>query len=250
MEIKLSLLLFVSIIVSNCHGNDQFEVLNTDGQEMKYISAGPNYYWALSTSGQIFRCDNPCTSWTKLDGQLKSLDVGEDEIWGANSGNAIFKRPADGSGQWTTITGKLKQVSASGNGYIWGVNSEDKIFKCKKPCGNGGQGWIVVEGRLKQVDGGDKYVYGVNSINEVFARSIDGSGSWRKIPGRMKHVTASGHGYIFGVTESGQTYRCSKPCVGEWERMEGKMSQVDATFNALLAIGADSRVYYHKINNA
>ena len=43
------------------------------------------------------------------------------------------------------------------------MNSADQIYKCKKPC-NGS--WIVVDGGLKQIDGGEKYVYGVNICDE------------------------------------------------------------------------------------
>ena len=48
-----------------------------------------------------------------------------------SSDDNIYKRSADGSGSWQHIAGKLKHVSASGNGYIWGVSSTDQIYKCK-----------------------------------------------------------------------------------------------------------------------
>ena len=41
--------------------------------------------------------------------------------------------------------------------------------------------WIVVDGGLKQIDGGEKYVYGVNSNDDVYTRNVDGPGSWRHI---------------------------------------------------------------------
>ena len=56
------------------------------------------------------------------------------------------------------VPGALIHVSASGNGYIWGVNKNYQIFKCKKPC-NGE--WVRIDGGLKQIDGGYGYVYGV-----------------------------------------------------------------------------------------
>ena len=103
------------------------------------------------------------------------------------------------------------------NGYIWGVNRADQIYKCKKPCT--GQ-WKIVNGRLSQIDGGYVFVYGVNSGGAVYSRPIDGSKAWTRIPARavaMKHVTASGSDDIFGTSRNGDVYRCSKPCVGEWE---------------------------------
>ena len=91
----------------------------------------------------------------------KQIDAGDEEVWGVNSADHVFKRPADGSGRWTHI---LKHVTASGNGYIWGVNSNDAIFKCKKLC-NGR--WIHVGGHLKQIDGGQAYIYGVNKFDDL-----------------------------------------------------------------------------------
>ena len=146
----------------------------------------------------------------------------------------------DGSGSWTHIPGKLKHVSASGNGYIWGVNSHDRIYKCKKPCTGR---WEGVDGRLKQIDGGYAYVYGVNAHNAIFARPVDGSGAWRHIPGSLKHVTASGKDDIFGVNKHDQIWRCDKPCVGDWELIEGALAQCDATFNGLFGVNKDCAIY-------
>jgi hypothetical protein len=111
-------------------------------------------------------------------------------------------------------------VTASRNGYIWGVNSHDAIFKCKKPC-NGR--WIHVPGHLKQIDGGQAYVYGVNKFDYIFARPVDGRGEWRHIPRKLKHVTGSGilKSEIFGVNKADDIFRCPKPCIGEWEHIPG-----------------------------
>ena len=125
-----------------------------------------------------------------MAGSLKQIDVGDEEVWGVNAGDQIFKRPADGSGHWQCLTGSLKHVSV-GNGYVWGVNRHDHIYKCKKPCF--GQ-WVLVSGRLKQIDAGHDYVYGVNSANHIFALPVNGIGSSRQIPGppgNMKHVTGA-----------------------------------------------------------
>ena len=85
----------------------------------------------------LYRCSRPCTgsNWVLVDGGLKQIDAGDEEVWGVNSADQIWKRAADGSGSsWQQIAGGLKHVSASGNGYIWGVNTNDMIYKCKKPC--------------------------------------------------------------------------------------------------------------------
>ena len=106
-------------------------------------------------------------------------------------------------GQWQQINGRLKHVTASIN-YVWGVNSANKIYKCVQPC-NGA--WTLVAGLLKQIDAGDEEVWGVNANDYIYKRPVDGSGNgWQLIPGRLKHVSASGNGYIWGVNSNDQIY--------------------------------------------
>ena len=163
-----------------------------------------------------------------------------------NANNYIYKRPVDGSGgSWQLIPGRLKHVSASGNGYIWGVNSNDYIYKCKKPCTGS---WINVPGRLKQIDGGHDYVYGVNSHDNIYTRPIDGSGSsWRRIPGKLKHITAGGGEEVFGVNAQNRIFRCKKPCIGNWERVEGSLSQCDASVDEVFGVNSANRIYKRQV---
>jgi len=109
----------------------------------------------------------------------------------------------DGTGRWILLPGRLTHVSASGNGYIWGVNKYDQIYKCKKPCSGS---WEKVNGLLKQLDAGQGYVYGVNANKDIFSRPVDGSGAWKHIPGKLKHITGSGMYYVFGVNDNDQIY--------------------------------------------
>ena len=210
---------------------------------LKYISASVNYVWGVNSADQIWRCANPCTGqWVQVDGALKQIDAGDLEVWGVNSNDDIYMRTVDGSSLWTLVSGKLKHVTASGNGYIRGVNSNDDIFKCKKPCT--GSGWVNVPGKLKQIDGGYDYVYGVNSNNDTYTMPVDGSGSWRQIPGiKLKHVTASGAYSIFGTGPDDTIWRCKKPCVGEWEKIDGGLMQCDATINNLYGVNSNDNIY-------
>ena len=154
----------------------------------------------------------------------------------------IFKRPIDGSGTWQKVPGRLIHVSASGNGYIWGVNVENDIYNCKKPCSGE---WTRNNGKLSQIDGGERAVYGVNSQNQIYTRPVDGSGAWRRILGAAKQITASGVYDVFAVDGSDNIYRCRKPCVGEWIQLDpgAKLAQCDATVNALFGVNSSDRIY-------
>ena len=93
----------------------------------------------------IFRCERPCYGgWIHVPGKLMQVDAGDMEVWRVNKHHQIFKQPADSTGLWRGVGGILKHVSASGNGYIWGVNANDTIYKCKKPC-NGA--WVYIHER-------------------------------------------------------------------------------------------------------
>ena len=70
------------------------------------------------------------------------------------------------------------------------------------------------------------FVWGVNSLDNIFKRPIDGSGSWKHISGSLKHVSASGNGWIWGVDSSDNIYKCKKPCNGEWTQVDGDLKQI------------------------
>ena len=212
----------------------------TSSGELEQITVSTNYFWGVNKIYDIFTCRRPCNgNWRKIEGKLMQVDADDHEVWGVSEQQNIFKRPVNGSGRWTQITGGqisggLRHVTASGNGYIWGTNSRDHIYKCAKPCN--GQ-WQHVPGRLRQIDGGHERVYGVNSGGSVYTRNVDGSGNWRQIPGRrMKQITASAVHEVFAVDARNKLYRCRKPCLGGWEEMDGHFKQVDAAYHGVYGI--------------
>ena len=96
---------------------------------LTHVTASVNYLWGVNSADQIWRCARPCNgqNWVRVPGALRQVDADDHEVWGVNAAHNIYKRPVDGSGSWTQVTGALKHVSASGNGYIWGVNRNDNI---------------------------------------------------------------------------------------------------------------------------
>ena len=91
-----------------------------------------------------------------------------DNVYGVNSANQVYVRPVDGSGSWRCIAGqKLKHVTASGATCIYGVDTQDMIYSCQKPCF--GQ-YKLLSGRLSQVDGAFDSFAGVNSGKSIYVR--------------------------------------------------------------------------------
>ena len=213
--------------------------------KLVYVSGGLNYLWGVNREQDIYMCQRPCTgkNWKHIPGKLVQVDVDDTEVWGVNVNDNIYKRPIDGSGEsWQKVPGKLVHVSASGTGYIWGVNVEGSIYNCKKPCSGK---WTKIDGRLSQIDGGARAVYGVNSQSQIYTRPVDGSGAWRRIPGQAKYITASGVYDVIAVDPNDKVFRCRKPCVGEWIEpfAAGRLAQCDATANALFGVNSDDDIF-------
>ena len=217
---------------------------------MRHVTASANYVWGVNRDDEIYKCARPCTGeWEHVPGKLVQISAGDTEVWGVTFQNQIYKRPVDGSGDgWVRVGGYLKHVSASGNGYIWGVNRNDNVYKCKTPCDGE---WVQVDRKLKQVDGGHSYVYGVDGNDDVWTIAINGSGTWRHIPGKLTYITGSGRDELFGVNSVGNIFRCEKPCPGgaSWKMMSGALIQVDATADVVVGVNRHDNVYKHALAN-
>ena len=118
--------------------------------------------------------------------------------------------PAVLADDWTEIPGGLVNIGSSVN-YLWGVNSNDDIYICTRPCTGS---WTHIAGKLVQVDPSDNELWGTNSAQNIFKRSVDASGSWIGVSGKLKQVSGSGNGYVWGLKSTGHIYKCKKPCNG------------------------------------
>ena len=119
--------------------------------------------------------------------------------------------------KWETISGGMRNVSTSGNGWIWGRYIQVRIFTNAKKILVVGR---RVNGGLKQISGGQNEVWGVNRNNAIYKRSVDGSGSWKRIGRSLKDVSASGNGCIWGVNRYNHIYKRRKNG-GNWQRVYG-----------------------------
>ena len=86
-------------------------------------------------------------------------------MYGVNT--SIFTRPVDGSGRWRHIPGLLKHVTASGRNEIYGTNTADQIWWCKKPCVGDRKS---TEEALMQCDTTISGLFRVNSGHVIFRR--------------------------------------------------------------------------------
>lgn len=138
------------------------------------VSSDGEFIWGVSTRNLTYMslCQN-CNSlnWILINDtkvSITQIDAGSEEVWGVNATNYIFRRPVNGSGEWTIVPGRMRYVSASGNKHIWGIAPNDYLYNCKKPCTGD---WKYVGGCFKQIDAGDNFVCGIVTNNTVLAFS-------------------------------------------------------------------------------
>ena len=143
------------------------------------------------------------------------------------------------------MRGKLKHVSASGNGYIWEVNSARQIYKCKKPCSGG---WVHVDGTLNQIDAGNQYVYNVNHHQVFYFRPVDDSEKWQKPRNnyKAKYVTATGDNKVYIVGTDNKVYHCNAPCSnGRWTKLsDDTLTQIEGSVQLLVGRNGAEQLYY------
>jgi len=147
----------------------------------------------------------------KIKMKTRQYNALQDQYANLLKNETINRKPA--AGGWKKIDGKLEQISASGKDWLWGINANSQIYTCEKPCDGGN--WIQIPGELKQIEGGDKEVWGVNKNNSIYKMNQDHSNGWRQIPGKLKFVSQGG-GWVWGVSKDNKVYRCKSPCDGDW----------------------------------
>jgi len=153
----------------------------------------------------------------QLEMKIKQYHSTQDAYDKLIQSETINRKPASGGNE--NINGRLKQISAAGSEWLWGVNRDDAIYKCKKPCAD--SNWIRVvrgPGGLEQIEGGDKEVWGVTSSsynNRIYKMNQDGTGGWTQVPGKLMNISQGG-GWVWGVNSSNNVYRCKQPCDGNW----------------------------------
>ena len=137
------------------------------------------YIWAISWENETYMlcsrigvrpsCGNDDQLLIDNEPSLVHIEAGDEEVWAVNATNHIFKRPVDGSGEWSSVPGKMRYISASGNAHVWGIAPNNSLYVCEKPCTGC---WQYVGGSFKQVDGGNNTVMGVTTDNVLVSMRL------------------------------------------------------------------------------
>ena len=125
--------------------------------------------------------------------------------------------------QWLNVPGNLSKVSSSVDGFVWGYNSENRLFRCPLPCtGN----WKEVE--LKGVstifdiatDLSNVYVLveGSSGQRKLLINPSASTDEWNEVLVFSEATKIfSTHTFIWTQDSSNKKQRCAKPCTtGGW----------------------------------
>jgi hypothetical protein len=145
--------------------------------------------------------------------------------------------------QWINVPGNLTKVSSSAGGFVWGYNSESKLFYCAIPC----------TGNWKEVDIGQRRVFDLaTDLSNVYALVQEPSGQkllminpvvsnneWREVPVFSEATKIfSTHTFIWAQDGSNKKQRCAKPCTtGGWISSTDTRGKItSASDNALYGV--------------
>lgn len=203
----------------------------------------------LSGAAALCYATSAQAQWSSIDGNFAEISADRDFVWAVSANQEIKRRNVDGSGQWQSIGGTVRTLSASGEGWVWALQDGGVAWKCEKPCNQGIPGWEKVEGwplpndKLVQLLGDSTFVWGRTQTGNVYRRPVNGSGAWEKVPGTVSQLAVSGGNLIWGTLAGGAVYNCEKPCSGgdkTWQHVGGHSSAGGGS----LSTSGDSALFY------
>ena len=161
-------------VLGDWHGiNNQMDCVGEFCMSEVSVSSDGTYAWAVSTMDRVYMCTSQeCNgqnfNWISVDNKTKlvHIEVGDEEVWGVNATYYIFKRPVNGSGEWRSVPGEMRYISASGYRYVWGIAPNDSLYNCEIPCDNGE--WQYIGDNFRLVDTTRNYVVGYSTDSTAF----------------------------------------------------------------------------------
>lgn len=116
----------------------------TKATQFTNVSASKDYgsFYGVNSQSEIYKC-------TQIKGNVKQIDADDNELWGTDSGNNVYKCNIPCQGNWEKMGGKIKYVSAAaGKKFNWAIAEDNRVLKCRKPCRGV---WQEVDGRIKDI---------------------------------------------------------------------------------------------------
>jgi len=204
--------------------------------------------WVTTNKDKVYVKKTYDGPWILADPSLKQISVSNLAMWGVNKyGEIFYSASKSPHAKWMKVYGpKLKQVTVSDNGQVWGLTSKGLLYNRQ------GHKWEYIKPSPKSqsVSVGHSGVWAVGERGAIWVRpgSYGGNsvgGQWKKIPGWLWKIHST-NGFVFGITKKGEVYKrviSHKNQFGEkWEKMNLKATSIAAKGNQLFGINKDAKL--------
>lgn len=143
--------------------------------------------------------------------------------------NKLVKKQLE-QAKWSIVPGQLNDVFAGADNSIWGYNSSNDIYTCKKPCKDGN--WKKTDGKIKNITGDRNNIYGIGMNDYLYQKPQDNSEKWvKKGVKQLDMIASNSSNSIVGVRKTMNVQlRISVKCDGAKdtydESVQTKLSKV------------------------
>jgi len=204
--------------------------------------------WVTTNKDEVYVKKTSDGPWTLANPSLRQISVSNLAMWGVNKyGEIFYSASKSPHAKWMKVYGpKLKQVTVSDNGQVWGLTSKGLLYNRQ------GYKWEYIKPSPKSqsVSVGHSGVWAVGERGAIWVRpgSYGGNsvgGQWKKIPGWLWKIHST-NGFVFGITKKGEVYKRvisqKKPFGDKWEKMNLKATSIAAKGNQLFGINKDAQL--------
>ena len=217
--------------------------------------------WACNHAGEIFTATVPGggkghVDWRKSEGACVQMDVSKKWIYTVNRSDGIYRKHVDGSGTWERCNGEKKHIVVTDNGYVWGRNKHEQIWTARADEPAQRINWHHIPGACRDLAASKKWVYTVNSKEEIYRTRTDSrprdTGGWERCKGNLVSLSITNSGFLWGVGGSGEIWfaEADAPAMSlSWRRVEGQASQISASGAWVYHVGTGGTVWRKKANN-
>jgi hypothetical protein len=193
--------------------DDRWE--SVEGVFSQVISNNKDHIWAVGANNQVFfrknvsPIDPSGVEWKMIPGvELQSLSIGDtNQLWGVGVDGTLYSRngitdanPRGMQWQKVSFSGKVKNVTVSNKGYVWILDSKEKIYARQGiSFGNKHGGWTPLPGgNIKQILALDHFLWCVDNNDKIFVltgitpQTPQGRAWSNPLQGKFSFIFASG----------------------------------------------------------
>ena len=137
---------------------------------------------------------------------------------------------------------------------LWGCNRGRKIYTAVVTASDDPKlPWKQVDGSCVQLDSSFKWVYCVNSGDNIYRRPVDNSAGWAKTDGRLTCVSVTDSGFVWGCNREQNifTARADAPAARMgWVHVSGKCVQIHASSKWVYCVNKEDNIFRKPVNNS